>query len=202
MTNVPSEAEAAPLVSSSRFTPQGKVTSPADRACAPSSVCGRDVTHRSDLERIWFFALSEISQLGHPVKLLIQLLQQKGGVEHLLLVGLEQIIVQLGELLGKLEGTVQLLSQLVLGGVTGRTVCPEVKKTKGRHVKGKLKREETRMEISSCSRNLKPGPRLSAGPQIVCHQSVTKLRAHPRMQINTRLPSSRKSCSGKQCHLN
>lgn len=110
MADVPSEAEAAPLISSSHFTPQGRVTSPADHVCAPSSVCGRDTTHRSDLERIRFFALSEISQLGHPVKLLVQLLQQEGGVEHLLLVGLEQLVVQLGELLGKLEGTVQLLS--------------------------------------------------------------------------------------------
>lgn len=130
MTNVPSEAEAAPLISSSHFTPQGRVTSPADHAHTPSSVCGRDTTHRSDLERIRFFTLSEISQLGHPVKLLIQLLQQKGGVEHLLLVGLEQLVVQLGELLSKLEGTVQLPSQLVLGGVAGRTVCPEPRKQK------------------------------------------------------------------------
>lgn len=80
---------------------------------------GRDRTHRGDVQRVLVFVLCEISQLGHPAKLLVQLLQQRRGVEHLLLVGLEQLVVQLGELLSQLEGTVQLLSQLVLRGVAG-----------------------------------------------------------------------------------
>lgn len=107
-------------------------------------MCGQDGPHRRDLEIEWVFALSEISQLGHPAKLLVQLLQQGGRVEHLLLVGLQQLVVQLGELLGNLEGIIKFLSQLDLRGVVGRTVCPEMEKKnkKGGNVKGRLKRDK------------------------------------------------------------
>lgn len=107
-------------------------------------MCGQDGPHRSDLEIEWVFALSEISQLGHPAKLLVQLLQQGGRVEHLLLVGLQELVIQPGELLGNLEGIIKFLSQLDLRRVVGRTVCPEMEKKnkKGRNVKGRLKRDK------------------------------------------------------------
>lgn len=66
-------------------------------------------THHSDLEIEWLLTLSESSQLGHPDKLLIQLLQQRGCVD-LFLGGLQKLRVQFGELLHKLGGTVKLLS--------------------------------------------------------------------------------------------
>lgn len=93
-------------------------------------MCGQDMTHRSDLEIEWVFTLSEISQLGHPAKLLVQLLQQRGRVEHLLLVGPKQLVVQLAELLCHLQGVVKFLPQQHLRGVAGRTVCPEMGGTK------------------------------------------------------------------------
>lgn len=66
-------------------------------------------THHSDLEIERLLTLSESSQLGHPDKLLIQLLQQRGCVE-LFLGVLQKLRVQFGELLHKLGGTVKLLS--------------------------------------------------------------------------------------------
>jgi len=111
--------------------------------------------HRRDLEIEWVFTLSEISQLGHPTKLLIQLLQQGGRVEHLLLIGLQELVVQPGELLGNLEGIIKFLSQLSLSGVAGRTVCPEMGKKQGRNVKGRLKNDKN----MNGNQFMEPGPK-------------------------------------------
>ena len=76
-------------------------------------------THRGDVEIVLAVAVREVGQLGHPGELLVQLLQQGGRVQHLLLVGLEQLVVQFAELLRQLQGHVQLLAQLHLRGVVG-----------------------------------------------------------------------------------
>lgn len=86
-------------------------------------------THGGDAEVVLVFALGEVRQLGHPVELLIQLLQQGRGVEHLGLERMKQLVVPLGQPLGQLEGVVQLLAQVSLRGVVGRTVCPKEKGT-------------------------------------------------------------------------
>lgn len=88
-----------------------------------------NATHGGDAEVVLVFALGEVRQLGHPVELLIQLLQQGRGVEHLGLERMKQLVVPLGQPLGQLEGVVQLLAQVSLRGVVGRAVCPEEKGT-------------------------------------------------------------------------
>lgn len=90
--------------------------------------------------------MREVCQPGHPVKLLVQLLQQGGGVEHLPLVGLQQLVVFPGQLLSDLERFVELPPQLSLGGVAGGTVCPEMEETQVRSVKGRLQRDRTMNE--------------------------------------------------------
>lgn len=103
-------------------------------------------THRGDVEGVLVLPLSEVGQLGHPVELLVELLEQSRGVEHLLLVGPQQLVVLPGQLLRQLQGAVQLPTQQALRGVAAGAVCPERENTKGLHVKGKSNGEETRWE--------------------------------------------------------
>lgn len=99
------------------------------------------MTHRGDTEVVGVLALCEVGKLGHPVKLLVQLLQQGRGVEHLALVGLQQIVVPLGQLLRDAQGVVQLLPQLVLGRIVGRAVCPGMGKP-DTNEEGKVQRDQ------------------------------------------------------------
>lgn len=111
-------------------------------------------THRGDLQIVLVVALREVGQLGHPGELLIQLLEQGRRVEHLLLAGLEQLVLQPAELLRQLQGSVQLLAEQRLSQVIGRTVCPEMERTKtnGRNVKGELNRDEDKRQSGHAAR--------------------------------------------------
>ena len=94
--------------------------------------------------------LHEVGQLGHPGELLDRLLEQGRRVEHILLVGLEQLVAQPAELLHQLQGLVQLLAQQRLSRDVGRTVCPEMERTQtnDRNVKGELNRDEDQWQPS------------------------------------------------------
>ena len=94
--------------------------------------------------------LHEVGQLGHPGELLDQLLEQGRRVEHILLVGLEQLVAQPAELLHQLQGLVQLLAQQRLSRAAGRTVCAERQRTQtdDRNVKGELNRDEDQWQPS------------------------------------------------------
>ena len=111
-------------------------------------------THREDLQVVLVVALREVGQLGHPGELLVQLLEQGRRVEHLLLVGLEQLVVQPAELLRQLQGCVQLLAQQRLSRVAGRTVCPERQRTQtdDRKVKGELNRDADKWQPGHAAR--------------------------------------------------
>ena len=125
-------------------------------------------THRGHLQIVLVVALREVGQLGHPGELLVQLLEQGRRVEHLLLVGLEQLLVEPADLLRQLQGRVQLLAQQRLIRVAGRTVCPEMQRTQTdeRNVKGELNRDEDKWQLV-----MQPGLEAELLRTPPCHQA-------------------------------
>ena len=141
-------------------------------------------THRGDLQIVLVVALREVGQLGHPGELLVQLLEQGRRVEHLLLVGLEQLIVEPAELLRQLQGRVQLLAQERLTRVAGRTVCPEMQRTQtgDRNVKGELNRDEDKWQPGHAAGTWGRATQNATLPPSIRGQPKAKQRAGPECE--------------------